>query len=129
LFVAVLSSQNSNDFDLLALSFGSAIYDHDDIHCTLLFRSFFLLFRLGDFFQFLCLVAFDFAFAFASFPTSLLFCLFAFPLLCFFCSFPAFTLVCFLLFRFYLSSPKATPKISESIRPKPTQNKLDTSLE
>jgi hypothetical protein len=88
---------------------------------------FFLLFRLGDFFQFLCLVAFDFAFA--SFPTSLLFCLFAFPLLCFFCSFPAFTLVCFLLFRFYLSSPKATPKISESIRPKPTQNKLDTSLE
>ena len=101
LFVAVLSSQNSNDFDLLALSCGSAIYDHDDIHCTLLFRSFFFAVPFGWFFPIFmsgcfwfcfcfCFLSYFFAFLLVRFSASLLFLFFpcfypcllsAFPLL------------------------------------------------
>ena len=110
LFVAVLSSQNSNDFDLMTLIYWH--YPSVVQYMTMMIfiahyysGGFFLLFRLGVFFQFSCLVAFDFASVFASFPTSLLFCFFAFPLLCFFCSFPAFTLVCFSAFPLLLVKP------------------------
>ena len=134
LFVAVLSSQNSNDFDLMTL-----IYWHYPSVVQYMTRmiyiahyysgGFFLLFRLVFFSNFhvwllLILLLFLLLFLLLCFSASSLFRFSAFFVLSLLLPLSAFP-----LFRFYLSSPKATPKISESIRPKPTQNKLDSSLE